>query len=35
MMDFFVREGRAIVQGDMIIIRYGTCGVLVENIEVG
>jgi uridine phosphorylase len=26
MMDFFVRESRAIVDGPMIIIRFGTCG---------
>eukprot|EP01040_Poterioochromonas_malhamensis_P003348 gene3350-3572_t len=26
MMDFFVRESRAIVEGPMAMIRYGTCG---------
>jgi uridine phosphorylase len=26
MMDFFVRESRAIIDGPMAIIRYGTCG---------
>jgi uridine phosphorylase len=26
MMDFFVREVRAVVDGPMAIIRYGTCG---------
>lgn len=26
MMDFFVRESRAIVDGPMIMVRYGTCG---------
>ena len=26
MMDFFVRESRAVVKGPMAIIRYGTCG---------
>ena len=26
MMDFFVREARAIVNGPMVIIRFGTCG---------
>ena len=26
MMDFFVRESRAVVQGRMAIVRYGTCG---------
>lgn len=26
MMDFFVREVRAIVDGPIAIIRYGTCG---------
>jgi uridine phosphorylase len=26
MMDFFVREARAIVEGPMVIVRFGTCG---------
>jgi uridine phosphorylase len=30
MMDFFVRESRAIVDGPMAMIRYGTCGGLSE-----
>lgn len=28
MMDFFVREAREIIQGPMVIIRFGTCGSL-------
>ncbi|CAG8598652.1 24469_t:CDS:2 [Cetraspora pellucida] len=28
MMDFFVREARAVVDGSMIIIRFGTCGTI-------
>lgn len=30
MMDFFVRESRAVVDGPMAIVRYGTCGGLSE-----
>jgi uridine phosphorylase len=30
MMDFFVRESRAIVDGPMIMVRYGTCGGLCD-----
>lgn len=26
MMDFFVRESRAIVKGPMVVVRFGTCG---------
>lgn len=26
MMDFFVRESRAIVEGPMVMVRFGTCG---------
>lgn len=26
MMDFFVREARAIVEGDIVIVRFGSCG---------
>ncbi|EGG04899.1 uncharacterized protein MELLADRAFT_37196 [Melampsora larici-populina 98AG31] len=35
MMDFFVRETRAVVMGDLIIIRFGSCGTLVPEIPVG
>ncbi|CAE7388214.1 unnamed protein product [Symbiodinium sp. KB8] len=35
MMDFFVREARAIVQGPMAIVRLGTCGCLQEWVKVG
>ncbi|OAV99255.1 hypothetical protein PTTG_25327 [Puccinia triticina 1-1 BBBD Race 1] len=35
MMDFFVREVRAVVTGDLIIIRLGSCGTLVPEIPVG
>lgn len=31
MMDFFVRESRAIVDGPMAVIRFGTCGGMHEN----
>jgi uridine phosphorylase len=31
MMDFFVRESRAIVDGPMAIIRFGTCGGMNEH----
>eukprot|EP00349_Pseudokeronopsis_sp_Brazil_P001384 CAMPEP_0202961970 /NCGR_PEP_ID=MMETSP1396-20130829/6073_1 /ASSEMBLY_ACC=CAM_ASM_000872 /TAXON_ID= /ORGANISM="Pseudokeronopsis sp., Strain Brazil" /LENGTH=298 /DNA_ID=CAMNT_0049682225 /DNA_START=52 /DNA_END=948 /DNA_ORIENTATION=+ len=31
MMDFFVRESRAIIDGPMLVIRYGTCGGLSEE----
>lgn len=31
MMDFFVRETRAVVQGPIAIIRFGTCGGLARN----
>ena len=30
MMDFFVREARAVVEGPMAVVRFGTCGGLVE-----
>jgi len=26
MMDFFVRESRAVIDGPMAVIRFGTCG---------
>ncbi|MBW0548061.1 hypothetical protein O181_087776 [Austropuccinia psidii MF-1] len=35
MMDSFVRETRAVVTGDLIIIRFGSCGTLVPEIPVG
>jgi uridine phosphorylase len=30
MMDFFVREARAVIDGPMAVVRFGTCGGLVE-----
>eukprot|EP00240_Pyramimonas_obovata_P005238 CAMPEP_0118933574 /NCGR_PEP_ID=MMETSP1169-20130426/12068_1 /TAXON_ID=36882 /ORGANISM="Pyramimonas obovata, Strain CCMP722" /LENGTH=415 /DNA_ID=CAMNT_0006876357 /DNA_START=95 /DNA_END=1342 /DNA_ORIENTATION=- len=35
MMDFVVRESRAIVDGHMAIARLGTCGILREDVSVG
>ncbi|KAG0146289.1 hypothetical protein CROQUDRAFT_657615 [Cronartium quercuum f. sp. fusiforme G11] len=35
MMDFFVRETRAVVMGDLIIVRFGSCGTLVPDIPIG
>eukprot|EP00238_Polyblepharides_amylifera_P002032 CAMPEP_0196585694 /NCGR_PEP_ID=MMETSP1081-20130531/51637_1 /TAXON_ID=36882 /ORGANISM="Pyramimonas amylifera, Strain CCMP720" /LENGTH=251 /DNA_ID=CAMNT_0041907319 /DNA_START=635 /DNA_END=1387 /DNA_ORIENTATION=- len=35
MMDFVVREARAVVEGGMAIIRLGTCGVLDDTLPVG
>jgi len=35
MMDFLVRESRAIVDGPLVIIRLGTCGTPVADIPVG
>jgi len=35
MMDFFVRECRNVVEGDMVIIRLGTCGTPVPSVKVG
>jgi len=35
MMDFFVREARAIVKGTMAIVRLGTCGCLQDWVKVG
>ena len=35
MMDFFVRESRAIVAGPMAMVRYGTCGGLSAQAEPG
>lgn len=35
MMDFFVRESRAVVAGPMAIVRYGTCGGISEDATAG
>jgi len=35
MMDFFVRESRAVVTGPMAIVRYGTCGGISEDASAG
>ncbi|KAI8344573.1 nucleoside phosphorylase domain-containing protein [Chlamydoabsidia padenii] len=35
MMDFFVRESRAVVEGDMAIIRFGSCGSLTARAPPG
>jgi uridine phosphorylase len=35
MMDFFVRETRAVVKGPMAMIRYGTCGGLTLEASAG
>jgi len=35
MADFLVREARAIVEGPLIIIRFGTCGCLDGSIPIG
>ena len=35
MMDFFVREARAVVDGPMAIVRFGTCGGIVETAPEG
>jgi len=35
MIDFVVRETRAVVEGDMVIIRLGTCGTPDINVNVG
>jgi uridine phosphorylase len=35
MMDFFVREVRAVVDGPMAIIRFGTCGGLTDHSRAG
>jgi len=35
MMDFVVREARAVVEGDMAFIRLGTCGLVDECLPVG
>ncbi|KAG8966749.1 hypothetical protein FRC03_011390 [Tulasnella sp. 419] len=34
-MDFFVRETRECVYGDMAIVRIGSCGSLIETLPVG
>lgn len=33
MMDFAVREVRAVVEGPMIMVRYGTCGGLRADVR--
>ncbi|BGP72215.1 hypothetical protein NBRC10513v2_005611 [Rhodotorula toruloides] len=35
MVDFFVREIRAVVSGDITIIRFGSCGSLDPTLRVG
>ncbi|GJN92571.1 hypothetical protein Rhopal_005601-T1 [Rhodotorula paludigena] len=35
MVDFFVREVRAVVEGDLAIIRFGSCGSLTSSLPVG
>lgn len=35
MMDFFVREIRAVVEGPMAIVRFGTCGGLTDYSRAG
>jgi len=35
MMDFVIRETRAVVDGPMAIIRLGTCGTIKEDVEIG
>eukprot|EP00931_Biecheleriopsis_adriatica_P094407 TRINITY_DN68061_c0_g1_i1.p1 TRINITY_DN68061_c0_g1~~TRINITY_DN68061_c0_g1_i1.p1 ORF type:complete len:329 (-),score=72.80 TRINITY_DN68061_c0_g1_i1:18-953(-) len=35
MMDFFVREARAVVKGAMAVVRFGTCGCLQDWVKVG
>lgn len=35
MMDFFVREVRAVVEGPMAIVRFGTCGGLTDHSRAG
>jgi len=35
MIDFVVRECRAVVEGTMVIIRFGTCGTLQPTIPIG
>ncbi|CAO1635955.1 unnamed protein product [Jaminaea pallidilutea] len=35
MVDFFLRECRAVVEGDMVVIRLGSCGSLDESLPIG
>lgn len=35
MMDFVLREGRAVVEGPMAVVRWGTCGVLQRSVKPG
>lgn len=34
-MDFFVRECREIIEGEIVIVRFGSCGGLVDALPVG
>jgi uridine phosphorylase len=35
MMDFFVREARAVIDGPMVVVRFGTCGSLIKELPIG
>lgn len=35
MVDFFLRECRAVVEGDMVVVRLGSCGSLDVNLPIG
>ncbi|CEH16018.1 URIDINE PHOSPHORYLASE [Ceraceosorus bombacis] len=35
LVDFFIREVRAILQGDMFVVRLGSCGSLSQNAPIG
>eukprot|EP00127_Corallochytrium_limacisporum_P002520 Clim_evm77s128 gene=Clim_evmTU77s128 len=35
MMDFVVRETRALIDGEVLILRLGTCGALTKDVQVG
>jgi len=35
MMDFFVRESRAVIDGPMAVVRFGTCGGLTKEAPTG
>jgi len=35
MMDFLVRETRAVIEGPMVVLRFGTCGALQQSIPIG
>lgn len=34
-MDFFLRECKAVIEGDMVVVRLGTCGIVKPDIPVG